>query len=75
MRPLPIRTAATVVAVLALITGGVVVTRQALQSECRPADGSVATIWNEAALDAIRRDFPAPTVHSRNLYHLSLIHI
>lgn len=65
------RTAAAVVAVLALITGGVVVSRQAFQEQCRAADGSVATIWNEAALDAIRRDFPAPTVHSRNLYHLS----
>jgi len=32
---------------------------------------SVARVWNEAALNAIRRDFPAPTVHSRNLYHLS----
>jgi hypothetical protein len=32
---------------------------------------SLARLWNEALLDAIRRDFPAPTVHSRNLYHLS----
>ena len=32
---------------------------------------SVARIWNEVALDAIRRDFPAPTVHARNLFHLS----
>lgn len=28
-------------------------------------------VWNDAALDAIRLDFPAPTVHARNLYHLS----
>lgn len=35
------------------------------------ADHSVARMWNEAALDAIRRDLPAPTVHSRNLFHLS----
>ena len=33
---------------------------------------SVARIWNEAALDAVRRDFPAPTVHARNLFHLSV---
>ncbi len=32
---------------------------------------SVARVWNEALLDAIRRDFPAPTVHSRNLFHAS----
>ncbi len=32
---------------------------------------SVARLWDEALLDAIRRDFPAPTVHARNLYHLS----
>ncbi len=34
-------------------------------------DKSVARLWDEALLDAIRRDFPAPTVHARNLYHLS----
>ncbi len=32
---------------------------------------SVARLWDEALLDAIRRDFPAPTVHSRNLFHTS----
>jgi len=34
---------------------------------------SVARLWNEATLDAIRRDFPAPTVHARNLWHLSAV--
>jgi hypothetical protein len=34
-------------------------------------DKSVARLWDEALLEAIRRDFPAPTVHARNLYHLS----
>jgi len=38
---------------------------------CAPEEGSVATAWNEAALEAIRADFPAPTVHARNLFHLS----
>jgi hypothetical protein len=39
---------------------------------CSPARGeTVARQWNEALLDAIRLDFPAPTVHSRNLYHVS----
>jgi hypothetical protein len=32
---------------------------------------SVARLWDEALLDAIRRDFPAPTVHARNLFHTS----
>lgn len=35
------------------------------------AQPAVARQWNEALLDAIRIDFPAPTVHSRNLYHVS----
>ena len=36
-----------------------------------PAGHSVARVWNEALLDAVRRDFPAPTVHARNLFHVS----
>jgi VCBS repeat protein/ASPIC/UnbV protein/uncharacterized protein DUF6851 len=32
---------------------------------------SVARVWDEAMLDAIRRDFPAPTTHARNLFHVS----
>jgi hypothetical protein len=42
--------------------------------ECVPrgADGrSVARVWDEALLNAIRRDVPAPTVHARNLFHTS----
>lgn len=40
--------------------------------ECSPGDAaSMYRLWNDAALDAIRLDFPAPTVHARNLYHLS----
>jgi hypothetical protein len=35
------------------------------------AGWSVARAWDEVLLDAIRRDFPAPTVHARNLFHLS----
>ena len=41
--------------------------------QCRSADSaSVARQWNEAALDAVRRDLPNPTVHARNLFHLSV---
>jgi hypothetical protein len=32
---------------------------------------SVARVWNEALLHAIQRDTPAPTVHARNLFHVS----
>jgi hypothetical protein len=32
---------------------------------------SVARVWDEAMLDAIRRDIPAPTTHARNLFHVS----
>ena len=35
------------------------------------ADHSVARIWNEQLLEAIRGDFARPTVHARNLYHVS----
>ena len=32
----------------------------------------MARQWNEAALEAIRKDFAKPTSHARNLYHLSV---
>lgn len=35
-------------------------------------NGSIARRWNEQILGAIRRDVPRPTVHARNLYHLSV---
>ncbi len=34
-------------------------------------DGSIARRWDEQALAAIRLDLPRPTVHARNLFHLS----
>jgi hypothetical protein len=34
-------------------------------------DQTIARQWNEELLGAIRRDTPRPTVHARNLYHLS----
>ena len=45
-----------------------------LIDDCERADldgRSVARLWDEALLDAIRRDVPAPTVHARNLFHTS----
>jgi hypothetical protein len=32
---------------------------------------SAARVWDEATLDAIRRDLPAPTTHARNLFDVS----
>ena len=43
--------------------------------DCQPADResrSVARIWNEQLLSLIRQVVPAPTVHARNLFHLSV---
>lgn len=35
------------------------------------ATASTARVFDELALHAIRRDLPVPTVHARNLFHLS----
>jgi len=36
------------------------------------AQHSVARKWNEVLLQAIRNDFARPTVHARNLFHVSM---
>ncbi len=36
-----------------------------------PEDWSMARIWNEELLEAVRLDVPSPTVHARNLFHTS----
>src|SRR5438874_1945111 len=36
-----------------------------------PYGHSIARVWDEAMLDAIRRDLPAPTTHARNLFDVS----
>ncbi len=38
---------------------------------CGQAQHSVARQWNEELLNAIRADESRPTVHSRNLFHVS----
>ncbi len=62
------------VAVVLVLLAGFMVLR-AEDNECVPSvahpEWSVARHWNEAALNAVRRDLPAPTVHSRNLFHAS----
>ncbi len=43
-----------------------------VRAVCAPEDGrSVARVWNEVLLEAVRADTPAPTVHARNLFHTS----
>ena len=45
-----------------------------VQDDCEPADRdgqSVARMWDERLLSMIRQVVPAPTVHARNLFHLS----
>lgn len=42
-----------------------------LSALCRQAERSVARGWNEVVLEAIRNDFARPTVHARNLFHIS----
>jgi hypothetical protein len=37
-----------------------------------PENISVARLWNEALLAAIRKDFARPTVHARNLFHTAI---
>ncbi|MDG5492540.1 FG-GAP-like repeat-containing protein [Psychroserpens sp. SPM9] len=37
-----------------------------------PEDVSIARLWNEVLLHAIRNDFARPTVHARNLFHSSI---
>ena len=37
-----------------------------------PEDVSIARLWNEVLLEAIRNDFARPTVHARNLFHTSV---
>ena len=49
----------------------VTVTAHYLPGVSPMADVSVARRWNEVLLQAIRNDYARPTVHARNLFHLS----
>jgi hypothetical protein len=40
-------------------------------SAAQEVDHSIARQWNEVLLEAVRNDFARPTVHARNLFHLS----
>jgi hypothetical protein len=59
-----------------LVASGLAIARPWTQPPSCPAianhpEWSVARRWDEAMLDAIRRALPAPTVHARNLFHVS----
>ena len=59
----------------AALFGGLTLGAQSREAaRCRvPEPGwSAARAWNEATLEAIRHDLPAPTVHARNLFHVSV---
>ena len=61
------RTATRVSTAVAIAVAGIALN---LTPSSANAD-SVARIWDEQLLDAIRIDTPRPTVHARNLFHLS----
>jgi hypothetical protein len=61
------RTSKSIVIAIA-VAGSVVVVPARAGSE----DHSVARRWNESLLEAIRNDFARPTVHARNLFHVSV---
>ncbi|MFY0607605.1 MAG: VCBS repeat-containing protein [Cyclobacteriaceae bacterium] len=45
----------------------------ALESENISTEYSIARMWNELLLEAIRNDYARPTVHARNLFHSSAL--
>ncbi|MFT6865405.1 MAG: hypothetical protein ACJA08_000223 [Cyclobacteriaceae bacterium] len=45
----------------------------ALGVACVFGQHSTARKWNDALLEAIRKDFARPTVHARNLFHSSVV--
>jgi len=61
-------------AIVVVATAGVRITSDD-EPQCQPVAAepawSVARRWDEALLNAIRRALPAPTVHARNLFHVS----
>lgn len=43
------------------------------ENETVAPKSSVARLWNEVLLAAIRKDYARPTVHARNLFHTSVV--
>ena len=72
------RNAVVAVVVAAMIAVGLAGCGSSDESStaCTPVttdERTVPRLWIEENLAAIRRDFPAPTVHARNLWHLSAV--
>lgn len=53
------------------ITGPSVIGAEEVPCVATERNISVARMWDEALLAAIRRDYPSPVVHARNLFHMS----
>jgi hypothetical protein len=51
--------------------GATVVTVKYLPGVAPDASVGVARRWNEVLMQAIRKDFARPTIHARNLFHIS----
>ncbi len=69
------RTALTSVVLIALVVSACGESPPPFQAEaCTRGDlggRSVARVWDDQTLDLIRQVVPAPTVHARNLFHVS----
>ena len=60
--------------VAALLLSGCEAVPPWVDEDCEPGDRdgrSVARVWDERVLSMIRQVVPAPTVHARNLFHVS----
>ena len=55
-----------------LMVCGLVVFASLISGPAAQAEHSIARLWNEELLEAIRNDFARPTVHGRNLFHTSV---
>ena len=69
MKPLSARSAVVGVVAAIAISGCVDNTEPFQTVDTR--DKSVARLWNEVLLEGIRNDYARPTVHARNLFHVS----
>lgn len=56
---------------LVMPEGATIVTANYLPGVSPDADVDVARRWNEVLVQAIRKDFARPTIHARNLFHIS----
>lgn len=71
VRSIRIASAAAVTLLLAACDGGGAAPLAVSPPPPMQRPQSVGRLWNDALLDAIRHDFARPTVHARNLFHIS----